>query len=470
MRGGSSSCDVGDPTDLEAAILDLTFTQVARFRPFQLVADGFVQATGPLRRTGLTLAEAGPPAPFAAVEVEANAAGTVRAGLATPSGDFVGLVRHGDHLALEVRRAGRASIVKRGTVDRPRRLAFALCENRITALADHGDGWCPVLTARPRKGPDLRRSETLADFRYAWGAGPAEHAAGPQGSAEGDSTVRAGLFGMTGLRDPHLVTHADGSPYQRDGRLFLTWTCAGLGGFRQAHWGVFALDPDDPTYLEQTAQLYTARDGLLLGDHAGQLVRDGDRWIALTSAWGDFRPGSVHVRYTETTDDLLTGVHVLPTEPLPLPTRHATWDPGLALIDGRWHVSFVESASQRPFRFHPALAAGPEAGPGTSWRRDLQRRGAVSRMTQCEGPILTRRGDGWWLLASDGDGRGYPVFDLDLTERGRLHAPYPTNIPHPQVVPLADGSHLLVTFDGTGYAEQTMGYGGHGDVLVMRSS
>jgi len=438
-----------------------------------VVADGFVQATGPLRRTGLTLAEAGPPAPFAAVEVEPGGADTVHAGLATPSGDFVGLVRHGDHLALEVRRAGRAGTVKRGTVDRPRRLAFALCENRITALADHGDGWWPVLTARPRKGPDLRRPEVLAEYRYAWGTGPATSDAEAEPEPADPvtlGTVRAGLFGMTGLRDPHLVTHADGRPYQRDGRLFLTWTCAGLGGFRQAHWGVFALDPADPTHLEQTAQLYTARDGLLLGDHAGQLVRDDERWIALTSAWGDFRPGSVHVRHLETTDDLLTGVHVLRTEPLPLPTRHATWDPGLALIDGRWHVSFVESASQRPFRFHPALAAGPEAGPRSSWRQDLRRRGAAGHLTQCEGPILTRRGDDWWLLASDGDGRGYPVFDLDLRERGRLHAPYPTNIPHPQTVPLADGGHQLVTGDGTGYAEKTRGYGGHGDVLVMRST
>jgi hypothetical protein len=36
-------------------------------------------------------------------------------------------------------------------------------------------------------------------------------------------------------------------------------------------------------------------------------------------------------------------------------------------------------------------------------------------------------------------------------------------------VPLDDGSFLLVTFDGTQYAERLMGYGGHGDVLIMRS-
>jgi hypothetical protein len=57
-----------------------------------------------------------------------------------------------------------------------------------------------------------------------------------------------------------------------------------------------------------------------------------------------------------------------------------------------------------------------------------------------------------------------------MTRRGRLQAPYPTNIPHPQTIPLPDGSQLLVTFDGTGFAEETMGYGGHGDVIVMRTT
>jgi hypothetical protein len=51
---------------------------------------------------------------------------------------------------------------------------------------------------------------------------------------------------------------------------------------------------------------------------------------------------------------------------------------------------------------------------------------------------------------------------------GRLDAPYETNIPHPQLVPREDGSWIIVTFDGTQYAEDVMGYGGHGDVLFMR--
>jgi hypothetical protein len=74
-----------------------------------------------------------------------------------------------------------------------------------------------------------------------------------------------------------------------------------------------------------------------------------------------------------------------------------------------------------------------------------------------------------WLLASDGDHRHYPVFDLTMRRVGRLDAPYPSNIPHPQLVPLPDGGHLMVSFDGTGFGGDVLGYGGHGDVVLMRS-
>jgi hypothetical protein len=277
---------------------------------------------------------------------------------------------------------------------------------------------------------------------------------------------------MTGMRDQHLVQQADGTPYVRDGKAYFTATCAGLGFFQQAHWGVFTLDLERPERLEQTAQLYFRRDGLLLGDHAGQIVRDdeSDRWLLATSSWGDFEFDGVHVRHLETDADLLHGVHVLETRRMPLPTDVSSWDPGMTRIDGRWYVGFVESPSQQPFDFHPALAAGQ---PGGGWNEDLELVGSGEGFRECEGPILTQVGGEWWFLASNKDKREYPVFDLSMKRHGSLDAPYETNIPHPQLVPLPDsagGGYLLVTFDGTQYHEDVMGYGGHGDVLIMRST
>ena len=51
-------------------------------------------------------------------------------------------------------------------------LAFALCENQVTALVDTGDGWQPVLTERDKVADlvDLRREEVLSAHSYAWSA------------------------------------------------------------------------------------------------------------------------------------------------------------------------------------------------------------------------------------------------------------------------------------------------------------
>jgi hypothetical protein len=132
-------------------------------------------------------------------------------------------------------------------------------------------------------------------------------------------------------------------------------------------------------------------------------------------------------------------------------------------IDGRWHVSFVESPSQQPFVFHPALAVGT----GSTWHEDLRPHGAAPELRRCEGPVLARIAGDWWLLASDGRSRTYPVFDLHLRQVGELDAPYGSNIPHPQVARREDGSWLLITFDGTSRSRRVTGYGAHGEVVVM---
>ncbi|WP_148572000.1 hypothetical protein [Nocardioides caldifontis] len=460
----SNPSNPSNPSE-EAAIFELSFTTESRYRPFALVGTEAGRATA--AAPGVQRSEDGPVAPFCAVE--AGVSGSDR-----PAGRVVlGLVGDQEHVVafhdpearrvgIEVRAGGRTRVVRRKKVDLPAayRLAFALCENQVTVLVDTGDGWRPVVTERDRvrARTDLRRPETLEGMRY--GYGTTEEGAGRL------EDVRWGLFGMTGLRDQHLVQHADGTPYVQDGKAYFTATCAGLGFFQQAHCGVFSLDLAGPERLEHVGQLFFHRDGLLLGDHAGQLVRDGDRWLVAMSSWGDFDFDGVHVRHTESTEDLLHGVHVLGSTPTALPTSVSSWDPGITRIDGRWHVSFVESPSQDPFDFHPALAVG---GDGPEWHERLELVGADTSLHQCEGPILAQVQGEWWFLASDGDARHYPVYDLRMRRVGRLDAPYGTNIPHPQLVPLEDGDHLLVTFDGTQFTEKVMGYGGHGDVIVMRS-
>ena len=440
--------------------------EYARSRPFAIVSPGFEQRVdrgGSLDH--LHRCRTSPPAPYAAIELGVEAAdATVSLGLTAHDGDGV-LVEYDPR-----RRRARIVVIVDGVRHRLRsrriggatlhRLAFVVCENQVTAVVDSGRGWRSIATSRVEVSRlvDLRDPEVLGRLNYTWGT------SGPGSVTVRD--VRAGPFGMTGLRDPHLVQYADGTPYVRDGRTYVTMTCAGMGFFQQAHWGVFALDLDGPDELTQVAHLYTRRDGLLLGDHAGQIVIDGDRCIVVASSWGDFTPQrGVHVRHAVTGLDILSGVHVLETDRLALPTEQSAWDPALTRIADRWHIAYVESPSQEPFRFHPALAASPAGGAYD----DLAAIGADTDHEQCEGPVIAQLDGEWRVLASDGHARDYPVYDLDLKRIGSLDATYGTNIPHPQLIPAdEEGTERMLTFDGTPWGNRILGYGTHGDLVLMR--
>jgi hypothetical protein len=397
-------------------------------------------------RPGRVVTHVRPVAPFCAVVVRAR--GAVAAGL---SGDASVVGRYADGAAsIEVTVAGVTTTVASAAADLAGEFGFAVVvnENAVTVLADTGAGWQPLLTNRDgvRALIDLRDPRVLRRLSYGY-----EGAVG---------RVRAGYFGQAGVRDPHVVQYADGRPLIRDGKLYLTLTCGGLGFFQQAHWGVWTLDLANPTRLTQVAQLFFARDGVVLGDHAGQIVVDGDEFVLAMSSWGDFDFAGVQVRYVRTRADVLSGVHVLPTVAMPLPTSVSSWDPAMTKINGQWHVAFVESPAQSPaFVFHPALARGRSL-------ESLSLVGADLSLDQTEGPIIQRLRGKWYVLASDGDARVYRKYDLSMRPQGTLDAPYGTNIPHPQVFRYRD-KYWMVTFDGTQYAEPVLGYGTHGDFIVM---
>jgi hypothetical protein len=295
------------------------------------------------------------------------------------------------------------------------------------------------------------------------------------GRVEGECVALvAGGFGQLGLRDLRLVSHPDGTPY-RDGRLLLlTATHAGPGFFDAAHTGVWSLDPETLSLTHRADLFFRRRDRSgVYGDNATHLLRDGDAWLVATSTWGDFsgprRRATVGVTLAQSSDDLLSGRHVLDTRPLSLPTDGlrsvGTWDPHLVREDGRWLVGFVNA--RRFFDFHPVLAEGETLD-------DLRFAGAAADRHATEGTTLLRTDGRWVVLASDGrDGRRgqrerFPVFDTTLREIGALDAPYPTNVPWPTLVRERDG-WLMVAFNGRSEGGRLVGYGSHGDVVLMRT-
>ena len=453
--------------------LSLTFQEVARHRPMELLSP-FVECDrteglGPCS-DGMISIGPGPRAPFCAVVVDVAEVGAgVSCGLIGPGGVLASYRSAEAAVRVEVQGVGGPVVVGSAPARpvEPFRLACVINENRVTVLVAEGDGeeWQPVITVRDEVSglTDLRDPAVLGALEYACGG-------------SGGATllrVRAGYSGAVGLRDPHVVRRPDGTPVVRDGRLFVTATNAGLGFFQQAHWAVWAFDVADPAARPtQVAALFSERDGLLLGDHAGALVLDEEEGgLVLVSSWGDHTPErGVHVRHATVRGlDLLSGVHVLRTERLALPTTVSAWDPSPARVGDRWYLAFTECTSFGPPRyvFHPALAATSDPAPTSG----LVRVGADDALEQAEGTILQRLGGSWHLLASDRDAAEYPMYDLGVRRVGSLRAPYGSNIPHPMVFSTGRrgrGPWWMVTFDGTPWHEDVLGYGTHGDLVLLR--
>ncbi|WP_137294523.1 hypothetical protein [Nocardioides dongxiaopingii] len=421
------------------------FRTAARLRPVDVVQPGSRVGPAPFVAAERDLA-AGRPAPADVV---------LRSGRTTFRATWDGVV-----VALEVGDAtgGVSRHVSRrhGHGVSPTTLALALTGPFLAAFVREAGTWVARavvdLTLLPG-APDVHDEDWLAGL-----------------SAEGE---RTGTFGQLGFRDVRTVTHADGTAHLDGDRVLLTATSAGPGGFRTGHTSVWALDPLR-LEVEHRADLFFRRPERpgTFGDHATHLVRDGDRWLVATSTWGDFdkrtNPRVTTTLATETADvDLLHGHHVLDTVPLDLPVEGldsvGRWDPHLVRADGGWLATYV--SARRFFSFHPVLAQG----------RDLDRlrlRAAATDRTATEGPTLTRLGEEWAVLASDGrdNPRGrraaYPVYDLDLRQRGTLDADYPTNIPWPTLVP-RPGGPAVVGFDGTPAGGPLLDYGTHGDLVVQ---
>jgi hypothetical protein len=519
---------------------DLRFSITSRYRPFSVISanfvehrDGFDRDQGLYevltpdrnRRNGtvtigggtltvssnseyfaLLRTDKGPRAPYASVIVDVESFG---GGAKKQDTVYAGLIKDRSNYVMAwynnaTKRAG-IDVVVNGTLHRlderaadltaPVRLAFVLNSKEVTALADNGDGpfdgWKPIANYPFGDGADtapglsqyvdLRDPAVLARYQYGFGVRAVSGAVVLDG-------VEAGYWGRAGMRDPHVVAWADGTPYIKDNKLYITVTNAGCDFFATAHWGVYTIDLSDytsPQALEEVGKIFFKRDGKVFGDHAGHIVYDdlAGNFLVGVSTWGDFTYNGVQVNYTRTSQDILHGVNILEARKLNLPTVSPTdtgaWDPHFVRIDGEWYVAFVDSPSQgNPWKHFPALAKGPDL-------EHLTLVGAESDLRQSEGMIMQRFGGKWYVLCSSGrdeiqdEDAGPATYRIYLPKRdpsgglkffGELNAPYVTNIPHPTVTPLPVNGNtkwVMFTFDGTEFYGPILGYGTHGDFYVM---
>ncbi len=451
----------------------MALTIAAQVRPFALLAPG-------ARTVPLEEARAGVPTPVPAPFVGAEVSLCADAGRLVLELASGGVRLSGEY---DARRAvARLHVTDAaGRTTRHRSLRGGRATGEVTAVALTLTGtWLTIWTCGVEESDWTARSRvTLADRVDTRSE---ELMAGLRLRVGGDAPigdVRVGAFGQLGLRDIRLVSEADGSPIRRGGRLLLSATSAGPGFFDTGHTSIWSLD-EASFDLRHEADLFFRRPDRpgVFGDHACHVVRDGERWLVATSTWGDFDGGkrsAVASTLAETTADVTTGTHVLDTRPLHLPTDGLTsvgvWDPHLVRVDGpapgtqEWLVGFVSAT--RYFEFHPVLASGPTL-------ESLTMRSAATGRVATEGTTLVRLDDGWRVVASDGKDSAvplrerFPVFDLDLTEVATIAAPYPqpTNLPWPTLV-RTDSGWLMTTFNGRPRGGRLLGYGTHGDVVVL---
>src|ERR671916_2955895 len=518
-----------DPTDL-------TFRIREKFRPFHLLASNFVQLDDSFNsdtRDNYTTLRPGPPneddgfvrmddgrarfdgqddyytilasdtgqeAPFSTVIVDVASLpeeGAIYAGLyREDETEFVHAYYDSDSktVGFEVRvngqtyrtdgsegplSMGQPAEPEQRLFEEPFRFAFVANENRVIALVSSASdlgGWRPIIERdiffETNGQMDLRDQTRLEPsptaLRNGFGA------RSETGNAIVFDRVRGGYFGEAGVRDPHVVQYADGAPYIKDNKLYFTQTNAGLGFFEKAHWGVWTLDLDDYTKIEQVGNIFwrnadspSVPSNKVLGHHAGQIIRDEaeSRWILIASSWGDFGPQGgdrgnfgaetypdaypsgeyreqdqprdpnaprrepppavvyeepVDIIYDERplTEDILRGVRILegkkhPINDIPFPTE-GKWDPGLTRIDGVWYLSYV-IALDLFSDFQPALARSPFGGDHLA---AVEFVGADWEKRATEGPIIQKLGGRWRLFASRGGDEPpefqnrYPIYFL----------------------------------------------------------
>ncbi|GHG58352.1 hypothetical protein GCM10012320_32050 [Sinomonas cellulolyticus] len=444
------------PRGRETGWRGMEFAEAQRFRPFDLLpaAGQFFASSGESPATRHYI-DTVPRAPFLTIELSSEGdPGAWEAGISTPRGTVradYDVSENQVRLFLSTVHSERL-LGKRVVAAGPARVALTFTENTVCLWSRDGGDWSVLVVCRlsPADGIDLRQADCLSASRLFW-----------RGSF---ARARAGYFGYVGLRDPQLIRSPDGEPIRDGGRLWMTATCAGPGFFHAAHWAVFSFPENSPEELRLESHLFFNRDGRLLGDHAGFILRGEDGFLVGVSSWGDF-DNNAHVRSAASQADILTGVHVLESRPWPLPTEYDAWDPSLIRHEGAWWLAFVECTRYSPrFTFRPVLA---KTSPGAEWDGQLERVGADTIHQQTEGTLLTILDGNLYVLASDGDARDYPIYDLAMHRIDTLNAPYPTNIPHPLVVNPNDDPFIL-TFDGTPHNESELGYGTHGDIVVLR--
>lgn len=137
---------------------------------------------------------------------------------------------------------------------------------------------------------------------------------------QGASLTRAESFlsDGTGQADPQVVQNSDGTPYIRDGRLYVCLTTRGFEQIPDSYQGVYSLSLTGYDLRLEGALFFTEGDGRMMGYHATKIVCHEGRFLVITTTHG----GPRHtLAWAEADCDILHGIHCLECRELDYPHK-----------------------------------------------------------------------------------------------------------------------------------------------------
>lgn len=258
-----------------------------------------------------------------------------------------------------------------------------------------------------------------------------------------------------GVRDITVATFRDGTPFIRDGWVYVTATCggSGLGEGQQV-----VLRINTTSYeVELTGVLFSeSRSGKAYNDTAGQLMYDEERdtWFWFASGWGTTQngpDGNAHSYVGSTKVDPLHGVHIIETDDMNLPNTGNganVYDPFVVYDEsaGAWRcihnysnldVMAVSETTDESFTSGWSTVDKYTSNGGTEG----------GKITKVDGEYVSLYKDS--SVTNDMVSADYPSLstnrqgiDLDVNPLG--------NTAHPMIVPVQRGDmtrYLLLAFD-----------------------
>ena len=150
----------------------------------------------------------------------------------------------------------------------------------------------------------------------------------------------------TGQADSQIIQYSDGSPYIKDGRLYLCLTTRGFERIFDSYQGIYSIDLASYEVRLEGALFFGKGDGIMYGFHATKVVYDKEKeqWMVITTTHEDTHT----LAWCSTKADLSSGVHYLECTELVFPHSYTnnkgynTEDPDFFYDAeaGKWRLAY----------------------------------------------------------------------------------------------------------------------------------